>query len=240
MFPSSSVTASIASAVFAAHATHAAGHAEPLNLKASLDALSSHFGSPVIVDGLPGSPIRPLGEESTLDTPDNLTHLIFYPSDQADHMSLMTHLVRDGQQMLIFEVILPVDDNLLFRAAATAALALRHGNQDALVASDADTFALRRTIERKLHPPLNRSVSMDSIAPTAADERAATIENLRAAAHTLFQRLRPPPPYGQRPSVVERIRYENGMRQLRPSPASPAAPAAMFLPNKAAKRPFPF
>ena len=237
MFPSSSVTSSMASTSFATHATD---NAETPNLKASLAALSDYLKSPVIVDGLPGSPIRPLGEESTLDTPDNLTHLIFYPSDQADHMSLMTHLIRNGQQMLIFEVTVPVDDNLLFRAVATAALSLRHGSQDTLVASDADTFALRRTIERKLHPTVNRSVSMDSIAHTADDERAATIENLRAAAHTLFQRLRPPPPYGQRPSVVERIRYENGMRQLTPSPESPATPTAMFLPNKAVKRPFPF
>jgi hypothetical protein len=237
MFPSSSAASSMASTSFA---THVAGNAETLNLEATLNALSKHLGSPVTVYGLPGSPIRPLGEESTLDTPDNLTHLIFYSSDQADHMTLTTHLIRNGQQLRFFDVTLPVDGNLLFRAAATAALAVLHGNRDALAASDVDTFALRRIIESKLHRTVNRSVSMDSIAHTADDERATTIADLRAAAHTLFQRLRPPPPYGQRPSMVERIRYENGMRQLTPAPELPAPPIPQFVPNKAAKRPFPF
>jgi hypothetical protein len=212
-------------------AAHAAGNAETLSLQASVKALSDHLKIPMIVDGLPGSPIRP-AQEGLLDTPDDLIHLIFYPSDKTDKMSLMIHVAQNRQQMLIFELTLPVDDILLFRGAATAARAVRDWNKDTLVASDVDTFALRDDIESELRPAISRSVSMDSIAHTADDERAAIIADLRAAAHTLFQRLRPPPPYGQRPSVVERIRYENGMRQLTPSPELPVP-----RPNK---RPFPF
>src|ERR1700704_4312980 len=103
--------------------TSFAAHAETLSLQASVEALSDHFKSPVIVDGLPGSPIRP-AEKGLLDTPDDLIHLIFYPSDKTDQMSLMIHVAQNGQQMLIFEVTLPVDDNLLFRGAAPAALAV--------------------------------------------------------------------------------------------------------------------
>lgn len=202
MFPSSSIASSIASASFAAHATD---NAETPNLKATLDALSTHLGSPVTVYGLPGSPTWQ-AEESAPDNLNNLTHLIF--SDKAGQMSLTTHLIRNGHQVLVFDVTLPADDNLLFRGVATAALVLdswnpntvpeHNVNKDTLVATDAETFALRRIIECELtRAQLQRS---------NGQQRA----------------------------------YENGMRRLTPSPELAAPPTPQFVPNHAAKRPFPF
>jgi hypothetical protein len=183
-------------------APHTAGNDVTLNLQATLDALSDYLKSPMMVDGLPGSPIRPLGEESTLDTPDNLTHLIFYPSDQVDHMSLMMQVVRNGKQIFVFEVTLPEDDNLLFRAAATAALTLNNWNpntvlahsvyQDMLVASDAETLALRRIIEYGSHS----DSTMQPILPSTT----------RSPLSPFFD------------PDAERIAYEHGMRRLTPSP----------------------
>jgi hypothetical protein len=135
--------------------------------QAHLNALSTHLGGTLIVDGLPGSPQRHF-EEFPPDSPDNLTHLTFYAAENDTQMSLLIDLKRDGRQLYVFNVLVPKDNNLLFRGAATAAQAARHWNRETVAASNAETFRLRRIVESKLRgSPMTRPASMPDMAPAA-------------------------------------------------------------------------
>jgi hypothetical protein len=145
---------------------HGENHVET-HSQAHLDALRTHLRSTVIVDGLPGSPQRQF-EEFPADSLDNLTRLTFYESDDDTQMNLLIDLKRDGEQLFVFNVLLPKDNNLLFRGAATAAQAARHWNSETRAASNAETFHLRRTIESELtRSPMTRSASMPDVTPAA-------------------------------------------------------------------------
>ena len=142
-------------------------HVETSLSQAHLNTLSAHLGSTLIVDGLPGSPQRRF-EEFPPDSPDNLIHLTFYASDDDTQMSLLIDLKRDGQQLYVFNVLVPKDNNLLFRGAATAAQAALHWDRETSAASNAETFRLRRIIESKITcSPMTRPASMPDMAPAA-------------------------------------------------------------------------
>jgi hypothetical protein len=142
-------------------------HVETSLSQAHLDALSRHLDSALIVDGLPGSPQRPC-TVSPVDSPEDMTHLTFYPSDDDRQMSLLIDLKREGHQLYVFNIPVPKDNNLLFRGVATAMQAACHWNDETRAASNAETFLLRRTIESKLSgSPMARPVSMPDMAPAA-------------------------------------------------------------------------
>jgi hypothetical protein len=138
-------------------------HVETSLSEAHLEALSTYLDSTLIIDGLPGAPQRP-SEAFPSDSPENMTHLTFYASDDDTRMSLLIDLKRDGHQLYVFNVQLPKDNNLLFRGAATAARAALHWHNEATAASNAETFLVRRAIESKLrHLPMTRPASMPDL-----------------------------------------------------------------------------
>ncbi|MCU1415802.1 MAG: hypothetical protein JWN80_3142, partial [Microbacteriaceae bacterium] len=146
---------------------HGENHVETPLSQAHLNALSTHLRSTLIVDGLPGSPRRQF-EEFPPDSPDNMTHLTFYESDDDTQMNLLIDLKRDGEQLFVFNVLLSKDNNLLFRGAATATQAARDWNNETRAASNAETFRLRRAIEAELtRSPMVRSASMPDVTPAA-------------------------------------------------------------------------
>lgn len=134
-------------------AMHEAPPAAPDIIDATLDALSAHLDSPLVIGGMPGIE-RPRRQQE--DAPTNLTHLIFYRKHEETVPRLMIGLIRNGEKLEIMNVKLPNYNDILFRAVATAELAARDWNPEIHAASDLQTFVLRRTIGLKVHAGMSR------------------------------------------------------------------------------------
>ena len=134
-------------------AMHEAPPAAPDIIDATLDALSAHLDSPLVIGGMPGIE-RPRRRQE--DAPTNLTHLIFYRKHEETVPRLMIGLIRNGEKLEIMNVKLPNYNDILFRAVATAELAARDWNPEIQAASDLQTFVLRRTIGLKVHAGMSR------------------------------------------------------------------------------------
>ena len=108
-----------------------------------LGAISNYLDTPLAIDGIPGidrpCPAEPLS---------NLTHLIFYRThgDRPSTVKLMIHLVRSGKELMMFNLELPKDRNVLFRAVATASHAAHDWDRNTPAANDAQTQVLRQMI----------------------------------------------------------------------------------------------
>jgi hypothetical protein len=147
-----------------------------------INALSDHLGSPLVIDGLPG-----IDGMKYDDDPSPLTHLMFHDDLASRQRSVLIHLVRNDEHLLLKDMALPREQNplnTLFRAVATSVRAALTWDQNTLPANDADTQALRElilsTTSTAVQTTTHREPHAGSSAGTAHNAQEALFEDLKS------------------------------------------------------------
>jgi hypothetical protein len=156
---------------------------EEISMENCINALSTHLGSPLVIDGLPGIDGIKYDED-----PSPLTHLMFYNDLASRQRMVLIHLIRNDEHLTLKSLAMPHDQdplNTLCRAVATAAEAARTWDQNTLAANDNDTQALRQRILSRAHATTVQATTMR----TDQDQDAGDSSSSTDTAETLHDEM---------------------------------------------------